>query len=50
MDSFRRQIWVMSRKSVKLAWSLGFDLLRVRRVARYKIRVGVGLGSGYGLV
>ena len=27
-------------------WSLGFDLFRVRRVARDRVRVGVGLGFG----
>ena len=33
-------------KCVKLAWSLslGFDLFRVRRVARAGVRIGVGLG------
>ena len=29
-------------KSVKLAWSLGFDLFSVRKVARARVRVGVG--------
>ena len=33
-------------KSVKLAWNLGFDLFRVRRVARARVRIGVGLGLG----
>ena len=33
-------------KCVKLAWSLGFDLFRVRRFARAKIWAVVGLGSG----
>ena len=34
------------RKSVKLAWSMGFDLFRVRRVARARVMVGVRLGIG----
>ena len=33
-------------KCVKLAWSLGFDLFRVRRVARARIWVAVYLGLG----
>ena len=37
-------------KCVKLAWSLGFDLFRVRKVARARIWVVVALGLGYGLV
>ena len=40
------RVWSQSiiplHKSVKLAWSLGFELFRVRRVAR--ARVGLGLG------
>ena len=31
-------------KSVKLAWILGFDFFRVRRVVRARVRVGTGLG------
>ena len=31
---------------MNLAWSLGFDLFRVRRVARARVRVGVGLRLG----
>ena len=32
----------------KLAWGLGFDLFRVRRVARSRIWVVGGLGLGKG--
>ena len=35
-------------KCVKLAWSLGSDLFRVRRVARARIWVVVGLCKGKG--
>ena len=37
---------VKNLKSVKLAWSLEFDLFRVKRVARDRVRVGVGLRLG----
>ena len=37
--------WYRSCKCVKLAWSLGFYLFRVRRVVRARVRIGVGLGS-----
>ena len=33
-------------KSVKLAWSLEFDIFRVRRVVRARVKVGVDLGLG----
>ena len=34
------------QKCVKSAWSLGFDLFRVRSVARARVRIGVDLGLG----
>ena len=35
-----------TEKSVKLAWSLGLDLSRVRRVVRARVKVEIGLGLG----
>ena len=43
-ESIKETFNTKSIECVKLAWSFGFDLFRVRRVARSRVRIGVGLG------
>ena len=46
LKSLREVLGCPYNKSVTLPWNLGFDLFRVRRFDRVRVRVGVGLGSG----
>ena len=39
-------MYMKLNKCAKLAWSLGFDLFRIRRVASARIWIVVGLGLG----